>query len=169
MMKFYVALSKGWESPHLWPLSAPSSLSGSAWCQNKFTGFFFWATEPHMAEMVGSRVGEKGWLTSAGGQHVTPLPAGQALGPSSPFSHIPRVANKLDHIIEVKLVALSEAVDRVAWVSTSNCCNQNRRYVSPPTIPHPSKFIHLSPGMSYAHQWSSALSLTSLSFAVKPL
>lgn len=57
---------------------------------------------------------------SAGGQHVTPLPAGQALGPSSPFSHIPRVANKLDHIIEVKLVALSEAVDRVAWVSTGN-------------------------------------------------
>lgn len=88
----------------------------------------------------------------AGGQRVTPLPAGQALGPRSPLSHIPRVANKLDHIVEVKLVALSEAVDGVAWVSTRNRCNQNRRQVSPPAIPHPKKFILFSPGIVYVQQ-----------------
>lgn len=114
-------------------------------------------------------LGEKGGLTSAGGQRVAPLPAGQALGPSGPLSHIPGVANKLDHVVEVKLVALSEAVDRVAWVSTGNCCNQNRREVSPPLIPHPPKLILFSPGVSQAHEGSSALSLTEVSLAAKLL
>lgn len=72
-------------------------------------------------------MGAGGRLTSAGGQRVAPLPVGQALGPSGALRHIARVADKLDHIVEVKLVALSEAVDRIAWVSTGDCCNQNRR------------------------------------------
>lgn len=110
--------------------------------------------------------GEEGWLTSTGGQHVAPLPTGQALGSSSPLSHIARVANKLDHVVEVELVALGEAVDRVAWVSTGNCCNRNRREVSPPVVPHPQSFLS-SPDLSHAQQRSTALGLTLVSFATQ--
>lgn len=100
--------------------------------------FRSWVTDHRWEWYWGSGVGgEEGRLTSTGGQHVTPLPAGQALGSSSPLSHIARVANKLDHVVEVELAALGEAVDRVAWVSTGNCCNRNRRAVSPPVVPHP--------------------------------
>lgn len=119
----------GLRHPCLWPFSTLSlPYLSQTNVRTKFAGFCSWITEPQRAEVLGvGAAGEEGWLTSAGGQHVAPLPTGQALGPSSPFSHIPRVANKLDHIIKVKLGALSKAVDWVAWVSTGNRCNQNRR------------------------------------------
>lgn len=87
--------------------------------------------------MVGKTAGQEGRLTSAGGQCVTPLPAGQALGPSNPLSYVSWVASELDHVVEVELAALSKAVDWIAWVSTGDCCRKNRRQVSPPTIPRP--------------------------------
>lgn len=59
-------------------------------------------------------------------------------GIGSPLSHIARVANKLDHVVEVELVALGEAVDWVAWVSTGNCCNRNRRESALLLFPNPS-------------------------------
>ena len=129
--------------------------------------FRSWVTDHRWQRYWGSGVGGGGRrLTSTGGQHVAPLPAGQALGSSSPLSHIARVANKLDHVVEVELAALGEAVDRVAWVSTGNCCNRNRRAVSPPVVSHPQSVLS-SHGLSQAQQRSTALGLTLVSFATK--
>lgn len=102
----------------------------------EFHGFSSWATEAQTAGVVGKTVGQEGRLTSAGGQCVTPLTAGQALGPSSPLSYVSWVANELDHVVEVELAALSQAVDWIAWVSTSDRCKKKGREVSPPAIPH---------------------------------
>lgn len=103
----------------------------------EFYGLPSWATEAQTVGVVGKTAGQEGRLTSAGGQCVTPLPTGQALGPSCPLGYVSWVADKLDHIVEVELAALSKAVDWIAWVSTGNCCNKNGRQVSPPTAPHP--------------------------------
>ena len=160
----------GREMLHLWPFSAPSlprlSQCGTA---KESPDFCSWVTDHRWQRYWGSGCGgggEEGWLTSAGGQHVTPLPTGQALGSSGPLSHIAWVADKLDHVVEVELVALGEAVDWVAWVSTGNCCNQNRREVSPPAAPVP-KSVLSSSGLSHARQQSTALGLTLVSFATK--
>ena len=91
----------------------------------EFHGLSSWAREAQTAGVVGKTAGQRGRLTSAGGQRVTPLTAGQALGPSSPLSYVSWVANELDHVVEVELAALSKAVDWIAWLSTGDCCNKN--------------------------------------------